>query len=121
MRLARTAVGLLGLLLVASACGNGYSLNLTEDQKQALAVDGWNQIGRSDLDAEDWFEIVSTACANQPHTESTRSSIVAEWELDRLVPTEEAVFSLWLIAIQVCRDRYPEDYDRPKGHPLREG
>jgi hypothetical protein len=69
---------LLGFLLLGSACGDGYSLTLTDSQKEAVAVDGWNQIGRTDLDAEDWFEIVSTACANEPDSEATRSSIVAE-------------------------------------------
>jgi transcription termination factor NusB len=116
------ATALLAFLLFASACGGtSYSLTLTEEQREAVKIDGWNQTGRTDLDADDWFEIVSTTCANQPHTEVTRSSVVAEWELDRLVPTDDAVFSLWLIAIQVCRDQYPEDYELPEGHPLREG
>ena len=86
-----------------------------------MAVDGWNQIGRTDLDAEDWFEIVSTACANEPDSEATRSSIVAEWGLDQLVPTDQAVQSLWLIAIQVCRERYPAEHQLPEDHPARDG
>ena len=86
----RTTV-LVVFLVVVSACGTGYTLTLTEEQREAVKVDGWNQIGRTDLDADDWFEIVSTTCANQPHTEATRSSVVAEWELDRLVPTDDAV------------------------------
>jgi len=111
---------LLGALVLGSGCGNGYSLTLTEDQKQAVAIDGWNQTGRTDLDAEAWFEIVSTACADQPDKETTRASIVAEWELDRLIPTDQALQSLWIIAIQVCRDRYPEEHQLPEDHPARE-
>ena len=102
------AVVMLPVILIV-ACG-GYSLTLTEEQKQAVAVDGWNQTGRTDLDAADWFEIVSAACEGDPDSEATRSSIVAAWELDRLVPTDQAVEALWIIAIQVCRDRYPEEH-----------
>ncbi len=92
------ATALLAFLLFVSACGGtSYSLTLTEEQREAVRIDGWSQTGRTDLDADDWFEIVSTTCSNQPHTEVTRSSVVAEWELDRLVPTDDAVFSLWLI------------------------
>ncbi len=116
------ATALLAFLLFVSACGGtGYRLTLTEGQREAVKIDGWNQTGRTDLNADDWFEIVSAACVHEPHTEATRSSIVAEWELDRLVPTADAVTSLWLIAIQVCRDQYPEDYELPAGHPLRAG
>ena len=122
MRRARNPVAVLvGLLLLGSACGNAYSLTLTEEQKQAVAVDGWNQTGRTDLDAEDWFEIVATACENAPDSETTRSFIVAEWELDRLVPTDQAIQSLWIIAIQICRDQYPEEHQLPEDHPAREG
>ena len=48
MRNAWLAAVLLPVLLLPSACGDAYTLTLTDDQKQAVAVDGWNQIGRTD-------------------------------------------------------------------------
>ena len=45
--------------------------------------------GRTDLDADDWFEIVSTTCSNQPHTEVTRSSPATPWP-EPAVPARRA-------------------------------
>lgn len=109
MRQARALASIIAFILLLAGCG-GYSLTLDEDQKQAVAVNGWNLMGRTDLDIDDWFEIISDACADEPDSEATRSSIVAEWELDRLVTTDQAMEAVWIMAIQVCRDRFPAEH-----------
>ena len=115
----RGAIALLVLLLLGSACSDGYRLELDQAQRDSLVIGGANLTGRTDLDADDWYEIVNEACSNDPDSEETRTSLVAEWELDRGMATEDAAFALWLIAIQVCRERYPDEHQLPEDHPAR--
>ena len=95
-------------VLLAACAGDG-GLELTDAERDRLAFVGWNHTARVDLDVEDWVEIAEQACDDEPWLPEVQAAVVREWDLDREVPTEQAMFGVFIVSIEACRDRFPAE------------
>lgn len=114
----RRVVGF-GLLAVVTACSRGTSLDVTDEELRPVALTWVNGTGLVRDDAEVWRVRLGEACAQGVRQEDVAVrladlyvgrdiAVAMEGVEDGPELRERAAQALWIMAVQVCGDDFPD-------------
>lgn len=108
-----------GVLVIATACSQGSSLDVTDEELRP-AVGTWvNTTGLLEDDADLWRQRLSEACDQGVWDDDIAGRLADRYVDDDLDAAMEGVSdseelrgraaqALWIMAVQVCREDFPE-------------
>lgn len=122
---------LVGLLLLLAGCGDSTPELELDDEQLFQQIGTWtNQLGLSQTDPDVWRQGLVRACTEGVWEPDVAVALAEEFIDEDMVLSvrargdtprvEEGAQSLWLIAVNVCRDSFP-DGEIEKGPPFFTG
>ena len=110
---------ILGLVTPLAACSGGASLDVTDEELRPAVLTWVNTTGLVKEDADLWRERLTEACDQGVWDDEVAERLIHRYvdeDLDAAMEgvsdseelRERAAQALWIMAVQVCRDDFPE-------------
>ena len=89
----------------------------TPEQAERIAVSGWNSTGLMSWSAQDWVRLADTGCRRGAWDHTVAAELADEAlrgpvDLQRPeagLTDEELARVVWMLTVERCRDRFPQD------------